>query len=154
MKRFLYYQIVLSMKLTLLGMTLMLTETTQITPGELEGVTRSGNVETCASHGTDVIILRTTNVLSTAIWKHLTQEEDLLQDIQEYLQGLSFVVRWIAKTFVMIEYLCKLCKYNHCLIRDIHFCRIQNYIGEATTTPMADTTTKSTKTTTKGGIVY
>ena len=83
----------------------MLTETTQITPGELEGVTRSGNVETCASHGTDVTILRTTNVLGTVIWKHLTQEEDLLQDIQEYLQELSFVVRWIAKTFVMIEYL-------------------------------------------------
>ena len=67
MKRFLYYQIVLSMKLTLLGMTLMLTETTQITPGELEGVTRSGNVETCASRGTDVITLHTISVLGTAI---------------------------------------------------------------------------------------
>ena len=105
MKRLWYYQIVLSMKLTLLGMTSMLTETTQTTPGELAGAIRSGNVETCASHATDVTILRTTNVLGTVIWKHLTQGEDLLQDIQEYLQGLSFVVRWIAKTFVMIEYL-------------------------------------------------
>ena len=82
----------------------MLTETTQITPGELEGAIRSGNVETCVSHGTDVIILHTTNVLGTAIWKHLTQGEDLLQDIQDYLQGPSFVVKSIAKIFVMIEY--------------------------------------------------
>ena len=55
------------MKLTLLVMTLMLTETTQITPGELEGAIRSGNVETCVSHGTDVITLHTINVLGTAI---------------------------------------------------------------------------------------
>ena len=67
MKIFLYYQIALSMKLTLLGMTLMLTETTQTTPGELEGAIPSGNVETCASRGTDVIISHTINVLGTAI---------------------------------------------------------------------------------------
>ena len=45
----------------------MLNETTQITPGELVDVIRSGNVETCASRGTDVITLHTINVLGTAI---------------------------------------------------------------------------------------
>ena len=88
-----YFQIVLKMKLTLLGMTSMLTETTQITLVELEGVILSGNVGTCASREMDVITLHTINVLGTAIWKHLTLGEGLLQDMQVYLQELSFVVR-------------------------------------------------------------